>query len=119
MFLSLITNYHKLTYWRFLASGSRSFLTDTILTMVLSGFGSTCDGSMLTWASLSISPTGVYERGVDDCAAAAPGVCLLRGLLKEGMLCPLKSTRCVTLMGIATKGCIRKELVKGEEDVDP
>ena len=78
---------------------------------------------MLTQALLSISPTGVSERGVDDCAAAAPGVHPLCGLLKEGMLCPLKSSMSVALMGVATwllpKDASARNFVKGEEDVDP
>ena len=77
-------------------------MTDTILTMVLSGFVSTSDWSMLTRASLCISPTGVSERGVDDCAAAAPGERPLHGLLKEGMLCALKSTSYVALFRVAS-----------------
>ena len=92
--------------------------------MMLSGPGSTSDGSMLSRASLSISPTGVSERGVDDCAVAAPGEHPERGL-KEGMLCPLMSSRSVALLGVASwllpKDASARNLVmpKGEEDVDP
>ena len=72
-------------------------MTDMILMMVLSGF--TSDGSMLTQASLSISQTGVSERGVEDCMVAAAGEHPLH-LLKEGLLWPLKSSRSVALMGV-------------------
>ena len=93
--------------------------------MVLSGSGSTSDGSMLTWALLSISTTGVSVHGVDDCAAAAAGECLPHGLLYEGMLCPLKSSIPVALLGVAIwllpKDVSASNLLmsKGEEDVDP
>ena len=89
--------------------------------MVLSGSGSTSDGSMLTQASLSISPTGVLEHGVDDCAVAAAGEHPLH-LLKEGMLWPLKLSRSVALIGVAIwlpKDASASILVRSEEDVDP
>ena len=100
-------------------------MTDTILMMVLSGSGSTADGSMLTWASLSISPTGVSVIGVDDCAAAAAGEHPPSGLLNEVMLCPLKSSISVALLGVASwllsKDVSASNLLKskGDEEVDP
>ena len=90
--------------------------------MVLSGSGSTSDGSMLTRASLSISPTGVSEPGVDDFAVAAAGEHLLH-LLKEGMLWPLTLSRSIALTGVAIwllpKDASASILVSGEEDVNP
>ena len=78
---------------------------------------------MLTQALLSISPSWVSEHGVDDCAAAAPGEHPLCGLRKEGMLCPLKSSRSVALMGVSScllpKDASARNFVKGEEDGDP
>ena len=70
--------------------------------MVVSWSVSTSSGSILTRASLSISPTGVSERGVDDCAAAAPGEHPLHGLVKEGKLCPLNSRSTMVLLGVAS-----------------
>ena len=89
--------------------------------MVLSG--STSEGSMLTQASLSISPTGVSEHGVDGCTVAAAGdgpECPL--CLKEGLLWPLKSSRSITLIGVGIwlpKECSTRNLLRGEEDRDP
>ena len=94
-------------------------MTDTILTMVLSRSGSTSDGSMLTRASLRISPTGVSVRGVDECAAPS------HGLLNECMLCPLKLSNSVALLGVASwllpNYVSASNLLKskGEENVDP
>ena len=89
--------------------------------MVLPVSGSTSAGSMLPRALLSISPTRVSEHGVDDCAVAATGERLLRGL--EGMLVPLKSSNATALLVVASwlKEISTKTLVKsyGEEDVDP
>ena len=74
--------------------------------MVLSG--STSAGSMLTRASLSISPTGVsehgVEHGVEDCMVAAAGEAPeppLRQTSEEGLLWPLKLSRSVALTGVA------------------
>ena len=93
--------------------------------MVVSWSESTSSGSMLIRASLSTFPTGVSERDVDDCAAAAPGERLLHGLLKESKLCPLNSSSSVVLLGVASwlllKDISARTLLKskGEEDVDP
>ena len=92
---------------------------DMILTRVSSG--STSSGSMLTWASLSISPTGVSERGVEDCMTAgeAPEDLLC---LKEGLLWPLRSSSSDTLMGVGIwlpKDASASNLVRDEEAVDP
>ena len=73
-----------------------------ILMMVLSASGSTSPGSMLTQVLLSISATGVSEHGVDDCAAETPGERPLGGLLTEGILCPLKSSSAMALLGVAS-----------------
>ena len=84
------------------------------MTMVLSG--STSAGSMLTRASLSISPTGVSERGVEDCTLAAAGERVLR-LLKEGLLWALESSRSVTLTVVGIwlpKYASASNLVRGE-----
>ena len=91
--------------------------------MVLSVSGSISSGSMLTRASHSISPTGVSERGVDDCVATAPGERPLCGL--EGMLWPLKSSSSMALLGVSSwlvlKDISERTLVKskGKENVDP
>ena len=89
--------------------------------MVLSG--STSAGSMLTQASLSISPTGVSERSVEDSMVAAAGeVPEHLARLKEGLLWALESSRSFTLMGVdicLSKGASTSNLVRGEEDVDP
>ena len=56
-------------------------------------------------------------------AVEVAGECPLCGLLKEGMLWPLKSSRSVALMGVAIwllpKDASTCNLVRGEEDVDP
>ena len=57
---------------------------------------------MLTWVSFSISATGVSECGVDDCAAETPGEHPLGDLLTEGMLCQLKSSSSMALLGVAS-----------------
>ena len=60
---------------------------------------------------------------MDDGAVAAAGECPLHGLLKEGMLWPLKSSRSVTLTGVAIwllpQDASTSILVRGEEDVEP
>ena len=92
--------------------------------MVMSWSGFTSSGSMLIKASLSTSPTGVSEHGADDFAVAAPGGHLEHGL-KEGMLCPLMSSRSIAILGVASwllpKDASTRNFVmsKGEEDVDP
>ena len=69
-----------------------------ILTRVSSG--STSSGSMLTWASLSTSATGVSEHGVGDCMAATAGEASEPQLrLKEILLRALESNRSNALMG--------------------
>ena len=61
---------------------------------------------------------------MDDCAVAAAGEhpLLVCGLLKEGMLCPLKLSRSITLMGVAIwllpKDAPTSILVRGEQYVD-
>ena len=82
------------------------------------------EGSMLTQASLSISPTGVSEHGVEDCKAATAGEGPedLLHLKEEGLLLPLSSSRCVALMGVANwlpKDVFAINLVRGEESLDP
>ena len=88
--------------------------------MVLSG--STSAGSMLTRASLSISPTEVYEHGVEDCTVAAAGEVPERPAhLKEGLLWAPESSRSVTLMRVGIwlpKDASASNLARGEEDVD-
>ena len=85
--------------------------------------GSTSPGSMLTWASLSISPTGVSECGVEDCMAAAAGeVPEHLARLTEGLLWALESSRSITLMGVGIwlqKDASARNLVRGEESLDP
>ena len=78
-----------------------------ILTMVLSGSGTTSDGSMLTLASLSISPTGVSECGVDDCAVAAPGVHPVCGL-KECIVLPTEVEQVHCTHGGCYHGCCQR-----------
>ena len=96
-------------------------MMDTILMIVLSG--STSPGSMLTRASLSISPMGVSECGVEDCMAAAAGEEPERPqCLKEGLLWALESSRSITLMGVGIwlpKDASARNLVRGEESLDP
>ena len=95
-------------------------MMDTILWI---SSGSTSPGSMLTRASHSISPTGVSERGVEDCMAVAVGEAPERPLrLKEGLLWALESSRSVTLMGVGIwlpKDASARKLVRGEESLGP
>ena len=78
---------------------------------------------MLTWASLSRYPTGVFVHGVEDCMVASAGEAPEHPLhLKEGLLLPLKSSTSNTLMGDGIwlpKDTSARNLVIGEEDVDP
>ena len=75
----------------------------TVFTMVSSASTSPeMEGSMLTQASFSISPTGVSELGVEDCKPAAAGEAPehLLCLKEEGLLWPLSSSRSVALMHV-------------------
>ena len=89
--------------------------------MVLSG--STSAGSMLTRASFRISPTRVFERGIEYCTVAAAGEAPESLLcLKEGLFWPLKSSRSVALTGVGIwlpKESSARNLVRGDEDMDP
>ena len=77
----------------------------------------------MIWASLSISPTGVSEHGVEDCTVAVAGKAPEHLLhLKEGLLWPLKSSSSNALMGVGIllpKDASTRNLVRGEEAVDP
>ena len=85
--------------------------------------GSTFPGSMLTWASLSISTTGVSEHGVEDCMSAAAGEVPEHPLhLNEGLLWPLKLNRSMALIRVGIwlpKDASTSNLVRGEEAVEP
>ena len=74
-----------------------------MMDMILTRFSSrsTSPGSMMTWALLIISPTGVSEHGVEVCRAGAAGEAPERLLcLKEGLLWALESSRSITLKGV-------------------
>ena len=82
------------------------------------------EGSMLTRASLNISPTGVSEHGVEDCKAAAASEASEREvhLKEEGLLRTLSSSRSVAIMGVGNwlpKVVSASNLVRGEESLDP
>ena len=78
---------------------------------------------MLTQASLSASPTGVSERGVEDrepagaCDTVECPVCL-----NEVRLQPLSSSKSVTLMRVGNwlpKDVLLINMLRGEEPLDP
>ena len=97
----------------------------TIFTMVSSVSTSPeMERSMLSRVSVSISPTGVSERGVEDCKPAATSEAPERPLRlkEEGLLQPLSSSRSIALIGVDNwlpKDVSAINLVRGEQSMDP
>ena len=78
---------------------------------------------MLTWASLSMSPMGVFACGVEDREPASAGdtvECLVRR--NEGILLPLSSSKSGTLKGVCSwllKDVLSIHMLRSEELLDP